>query len=265
MLIIQNALLVGRNEIVPGSIALDHGVICPLPESVGSEDIVIDGGGMYLAPGFIDIHCHGGGGYDFLDGTPEAFRGAARIHAQHGTTTLIPTATSATYEETVALLKVFEGVRADNPLGSDMPGIHLEGPYFAPTQCGAQDPRYVRAPDPSEYNRILAASEHIMRWSAAPELPGSAEFAKACREHGVLPAIGHSDADYYEVTAAIPAGFTHVTHLYSNTSTVHRKNAYRYAGIVECAYLYDNMTVEIIADGVHLPKPLLQMISLVEQ
>ena len=260
MLIIQNALLVGRNEIVPGSIALDHGVICPLPESVGPEDTVIDGGGMYLAPGFIDIHCHGGGGYDFLDGTPEAFRGAARIHAQHGTTTLIPTATSATYEETVALLKVFEGVRADNSLGSDMPGIHLEGPYFAPTQCGAQDPRYVRAPDPAEYNRILAASEHILRWSAAPELPGSAEFAKACRDHGVLPAIGHSDADYDEVTAAIPAGFTHVTHLYSNTSTVHRKNAYRYAGIVECAYLYDNMTVEIIADGVHLPKPLLQMI-----
>lgn len=260
MLIIRNARIIGRHDITPGSIAVDDGKICPLPETVSPSDTVIDAGGRYLSPGFIDIHSHGGGGYDFLDGTPEAFRGAAELHAEYGTTTIIPTATSAAYEETAALLKVFEEVRKDTPIGADMPGIHLEGPYFAPTQCGAQDPRYVRSPDPDEYTRILDASDKIMRWSAAPELPGSAEFAQSCLSHGVLPAIGHSDADYDEVQSALSAGFTHVTHLYSAMSTVHRKNAYRYAGIVESAYLFDEMTVEIIADGVHLPKPLLQMI-----
>ncbi len=225
-----------------------------------AADTIIDAQSLYLCPGLIDIHCHGGGGYDFLDGTMEAFLGAAALHARHGTTTLVPTATSGTIAETSAMLHVFQDARQQNVHGADMPGLHLEGPYFSPLQCGAQDPRYVRPPDPEEYEHILSISDAILRWSAAPELEGAAAFAKACLEHGVLPAIGHSDADYDTVAAAIEAGFTHVTHLYSCMSTVHRKHAYRYAGIVESAYLLDRLTVEIIADGVHLPPPLLQMV-----
>ena len=260
MTIIKNARIIGRSDITNGCIAYENGCIVPLSDTIPTDAEIIDAGGLYLAPGFVDIHSHGGGGHDFLDGTLAAFLGAAELHAKYGTTTIIPTATSASFEETSALLAVFEEARLNNPLGADMPGIHLEGPYFSPKQCGAQDPRYIRSPQPDEYNRILDASEHIMRWSSAPELEGSEEFAKACIAHGVLPAIGHSDADYDEVKAALGFGFTHVTHLYSATSTVHRKNAYRYAGIVECAYLFDEMTVEIIADGVHLPKPLLEMV-----
>lgn len=258
--IIKNARIIRGGRIEENAaVAFENGRITAVPDERNAGDI-IDAHGQYLSAGFIDLHTHGGGGHDFLDGTVEAFLGAAELHAKYGTTTLLPTATSGTYEETCAMFAVFEEAQKENHKGADMPGIHLEGPYFSPAQAGAQDPRYLRTPKPEEYLPILSASDKLLRWSAACELDGAFGFAEACREKGVLCAIGHSDAVYETVCAAIPHGFTHVTHLYSGMSTVHRIQAYRYAGVVEAAYLCDDLTVEIIADGVHLPKPLLQMV-----
>jgi N-acetylglucosamine-6-phosphate deacetylase len=106
----------------------------------------------------------------------------------------------------------------------------------------------------------MAASDDIVRWSLAPELPGALQFAKVLRERNILTAVAHSDAIYEEVLDAYDAGFTLATHLYSGMSTITRRNAFRYAGVVEAAYLIDGMDVEIIADGVHLPKSLLQFV-----
>ena len=139
-------------------------------------------------------------------------------------------------------------------------GLHLEGPYFAYNQRGAQDPKYLRNPEPEEYNKILSESDDIVRWSLAPELPGAFDFGKVLTSKNILTSIAHSDAIYEEVLDAFNAGFTHVTHLYSAMSTVTRRNAFRYAGVLEAAYLIDDMTVEVIADGVHLPKSLLQFV-----
>ncbi len=259
MTIIRNGRVIRGGEISEIDVAFENGKIVPVPAEIGDAE-VIDANGRYVSAGFVDIHTHGGGDRDFLDNTEEAFLTAARLHAQHGTTTLLPTATSGTPEETVGILGVMDRVAETEHDGADMPGIHFEGPYFSPEQCGAQDPEKVRAPDPAEYQKVLSLSNRILRWSAAPELAGSDAFAAALREHGVLPSIGHSNAEYDEVVEAVKAGFTHVTHLYSCCSTVHRRNAYRYAGIVEAAYLLDDVTVEIIADGVHLPPPLLQQV-----
>lgn len=259
MTIIRNARIIRNGSVERGDIAYENGILTALPSSFeGCE--VIDAACAYLCPGFIDLHTHGGGGHDFLDGTVEAFLGAAELHAKHGTTTLLPTATSGTYEETCAMFDVLAEAQAHNERGADMPGLHLEGPYFAPTQAGAQDPRYLKTPRPEEYLPILASGDKLLRWSAACELDGALDFADACRAHGVLCAIGHSDAEYETVEEAIAHGFTHLTHLYSCMSTVHRVNAYRVCGIVEAAYLRDDLTVEIIADGCHLPRELLQMI-----
>jgi N-acetylglucosamine-6-phosphate deacetylase len=147
-----------------------------------------------------------------------------------------------------------------NHKGAQFIGLHIEGPYFAMSQRGAQDPRYIRPPVVDEYTEILAHSNNIKRWSAAPELKGALEFADYMRSKNVMVAIAHTDAIYEEVLAAYPHGFTHATHFYSAMSGVSRRNAFRYAGVIESAYLIDDMTVEIIADGVHLPPPLLKLV-----
>lgn len=233
---------------------------------IGTKNITIenakeiDAGGKYVSPGFIDMHVHGGGGHDFMDNTLEAFLTIANTHAKYGTTALMPTTLSCEKQDLLTTLAIYEKANAINTGGADFVGIHIEGPYFAMSQKGAQDPRYIRNPDPAEYQEILAASKHIKRWSAAPELPGTIEFGQFLQKNNVLAAIAHTDAIYEEVVEAFEIGFTHATHFYSCMSGVSRRNAFRYAGAIEAAYLLNDMTVEIIVDGVHLPAPLLKLI-----
>ena len=223
-------------------------------------DKVIDARQNYVSPGFIDMHIHGGGGHDFMDGTIEAFLGVAETHAKYGTTAMVPTTLTSTNEELMTTFTVYRKAKEMNINGSQFIGLHLEGPYFSPKQCGAQDPSFLKKPQAEEYNAILEASKDIIRWSVAPELEGALALGQTLQQHHILPSIAHTDAIYEEVEKAFTAGYTHVTHLYSAMSSVTRKNAFRYAGVVEAAYLIEDMTVEIIADGIHLPKPLLQFV-----
>lgn len=249
----ENLVIVCENGIIKDIVNLEEIIL-------GDEDVVIDAKDQYISSGFIDIHTHGGGGHDFMDGTVEAYLGAAEMHAKHGTTALLPTTLTSTTEELMETFAIYKEAKKKNKKGARFLGLHLEGPYFAYNQRGAQDPKYLRNPEPEEYNKILAATDDIVRWSLAPELPGAIEFGKLLTKKNILPAIAHSDAIYEEVVPAFNAGFTLATHLYSGMSSVTRRNAYRYAGVVEAAYLLDGMDVEIIADGVHLPKSLLQFV-----
>jgi len=225
-----------------------------------ADVIEIDANGKYVSPGFIDIHIHGGGGHDFMDNTVESFLEIANTHARYGTTAMLPTTLTSSKEDLLETLRIYELADKKNTQGSQFIGMHLEGPYFAPAQCGAQDPRYIRNPNPDEYKEILSASNSIKRWSAAPELPGAIEFGKYITTKGILAAIAHTDAIYEEAAIAFENGYTLATHLYSGMSGVTRRNAYRYAGVIEAAYLIDGMDVEIIADGIHLPAPLLKLV-----
>ena len=261
MLKISGGKVILRDRVAENmNVYVENGLIAAVTEECLPFDEEIKAEGRYVSPGFVELHTHGGGDSDFLDGTPEAFLTASELHASHGVTTLIPTATSGELSDTLALNAAYEEAVKRNTHGADMPGLHLEGPYFAYGQRGAQDPRHLRNPEPEEYNRILDACPHVLRWSVAPELPGALGLAEELKKRGILAAVGHSDAEWPEMEAAWNAGYTHITHLYSGMSTVHRKNAYRYIGVVEAAYLIDDMTVEIIADGCHLPAELLKMI-----
>jgi len=249
--IINGKIITPYRVLTDGVVCIENGKICEVSEkNVDFPDAeIIDAGGHSVSPGFIDLHTHGAGNSDFMDGSVEAFLKIAETHARYGTTGLYPTTLASTNEELYKTFEIYRQAKALNTQGAALLGFHLEGPYFAMSQKGAQDAKYVRNPHPDEYRKILASTGDIARWSAAPELEGSKAFAETLMSRGILPAIAHSDAIYEEVLAAFDWGFTHVTHLYSATSGVCRRNLYRYAGVIEAAYLIDGMTVEIIADG----------------
>jgi len=260
--IINGRIITPGKIINGGSMLVKDGVIAEISE--GNIDVpdatVIDATGKYVSSGFIDLHIHGGGGHDFMDNTVEAFLEIARTHAKYGTTAMSPTTLSSSKEDLLETLRIYNLADKQNTGGAQFIGMHLEGPYFALNQCGAQDPRYIRNPDPEEYKEILASTKSIKRWSAAPELNGAIEFGKYIIDKGILAAIAHTDAVYEDALEAFENGYTLATHLYSGMLGVTRRNAYRYAGVVEAAFLIEGMDVEIIADGIHLPPPLLKLV-----
>ena len=245
-----------------GSVLLTDGIITEVSKgNIDAPDaVLINANGNYISPGFIDLHVHGGGGHDFMDNTIEAFLRIAETHARYGTTAMLPTTLSSSRARLLETLKTYNEAERINQAGSQFIGMHLEGPYFALNQAGAQDPRYIRNPDPTEYHEILAAYPCIKRWSAAPELPGAIEFGNYVTSQGVLAAMAHTDAVYEEALAGFENGYKLVTHLYSGMSGVTRRHAIRYAGVIEAAYLINDLDVEIIADGIHLPPPLLKLV-----
>jgi N-acetylglucosamine-6-phosphate deacetylase len=249
--IIRNGSVLVRDGIITG--VSDHDLEMP-------GAMMLDAGGRYISPGFIDIHVHGGGGYDFMDNTVEAFLEIAKTHARYGTTALFPTTLTGSAEDIVRTLKTYDEAYPLNESGSEFMGVHLEGPYFAMNQRGAQDPKWIRDPDPKEYEYIISQSGSIKRWSAAPELKGAIPFARYLRSKGILVSLAHTDAIYEEVLEGFENGYTLATHLYSAMSGVTRRNAFRFAGAIESAFIIDDMDVEIIADGIHLPAPLLKLI-----
>ena len=260
---IINGTIVTGGETFAGDIVLRDGVIdyvgpdCP---AVPEDSEVIDAKGCYVAPGFIDMHTHGAGGADFMDGTVEAYITAARMHAIHGTTLLYPTTLTSTNELLYGSFETYVKASDLNKDGAQFGGMHLEGPYFSPLYAGAQDPRYLRNPRPEEYLEILDRCPALARWSFAPELEGSEEFASELRKRGIVASIGHTNATFGECDAAYKAGANLMTHFYSCMSTVSRRNAFRYAGTIEYGYIQDGMDIEIIADGIHVPQDLLHLL-----
>ena len=223
----------------------------------------VEGENRYLAPGFIDLHVHGGGGSDFMDGTAEAFTTAVRAHMQHGTTAIAPTTLTASLDELCGVFDVFRQVKA-SPEAAELPellGIHMEGPYVAPSQAGAQDPQYIRCPEDGSYKLLAEAAQGaILIWTVAPELPGAAKICEDLRKTGIRFSLGHTEAQYKHVKEAVDSGYTMATHLFSSMSTITRENGFRRLGVIESSLLMDEIDVEVIADGMHLPPELLQLI-----
>ncbi len=234
------------------------------------DDAVLDLCGDRLVPGFIDMHVHGGGGADFMDGSEGAIRTVRRTHARFGTTTLCPTTLTAPDDEISGFLAAVRSLmRVDDrdPSGGDgarIGGVHIEGPWIAPSQAGAQDPAYLRPPTVAHLERLLGSCEGVSTVTIAPELDGACECAAWLAARGALPSMGHSDATLAQVRDGVACGFRHMTHFYSAMSTVKRDRGYRIPGMVEAGYLFDEVTVETIADGRHLPHELLRLVHKVK-
>ena len=223
---------------------------------VGAE--LVDAQGCYVVPGGIEMHVHGGGGRDFMEGSEDAFRTAVKTHMQHGTTSIFPTLSSSTIPMIRAAAATTEKLMAE-PL-SPVLGLHLEGHYFNMKMAGGQIPENIKNPDPAEYVPLLEETHCIRRWDAAPELPGAIEFGKYITAKGVMAAVGHTQAEYEDIVAAHEAGYRHATHFYNAMPGFHKRKGYKYEGTVESIYLIDDMTVEVVADGIHVPPTILNLV-----
>lgn len=213
---------------------------------------------MYISAGFIDLHCHGGGGAEFIDGTKEAVKTALDVHKKGGTAIIYPTLSATDTNTVCKALDIFEKYRSD---GIKIGGIHLEGPYFNAEMCGAQDTSFIRLPDKKEYTFLLERyGGLIKRWSYAPEKDTGCDFVKYITSNNVRASAGHSAATYTDMISAVQNGLNCVTHLYSCTSTVTRESGFRKLGIIETVFLLDDLYAEAIGDGAHLPPELLKMI-----
>ncbi len=258
---IHNGKIITPEKIIDnGCIILSDGKIVGIEQGNHEIDACVeyDAKGNYIAPGFIDIHTHGAGGSDFMDCTVEDCLTIAKTHMKHGTTLLYPTTLASDNKELFDFLDVYDKVKNQQE-GASFGGLHLEGPYFAYAFRGAQDPKYLRDPLPVEYMKILERSKDIVRWSIAPELPGALSFGDVLTERSILPSIAHTDAVYEDIVEAVKHGFTHITHFYSCMNGITRRNAFRYAGCIEAGYLLDEITIELITDGIHVTAPLMKL------
>jgi len=248
--LIKNANAVFENEIKKTDILIKDGIIdnTDFTGELPADCKVIDACGNFASPGFIDIHVHGGGGYDFMDCTEEALKAISEVHLKNGTTTLLPTAVSSEFENVVNLIKVYKKSLSKCP---NFYGIHLEGPFISKKQKGAHKEHLLHSPTDSEIEFLTSESKALKRITAAPELDGMEELAKRMVPLGIQMSLGHSDATSDEALRAFDWGFSHITHLYSATPSVRKINEVVKAGVIEAAYLDDRVSVELIADGRH--------------
>lgn len=261
---LENVTLVTPARLFPGStIDVENDKILAVYTSNPApiaDATVIDCKGNYAMPGFVDIHLHGGGDVDFCTGTPEEIKAGCEAHAQYGTTTIVPTTVTASFEN---ILSAIKNMRKAAEIITDctVAGCHLEGPFFSPKQAGAQDPATLVDPNVDWLEAFCQAWPGGIRiMGAAPELNGGLEFGKELKKRGIVATIAHSDANYNTCAEALKNGYSDITHIYSGCSIVHRENAFRIGGVVEAGLVEDDFTVQVIADGCHLPPELLRLI-----
>lgn len=256
-----NAVLVLPDRLLENGWLLESGgKICRYGTGEAPQaDEIIDCDGKYLSPGFIDVHCHGGGGGSFGKYELEEHVKAMKAHLAHGTTAMTPTGGTDKVEE----MKKLAQIKAQIDAMEDVPhhlGYFMETPFTQPHPDMKMGDAKAPVLTPELYGDLLKEAKGVVnRWMAAPELEGGMEFGRALREAGITGCMGHSDATFAQVEEAMRNGYSCVVHLYSVMSTVTRDKGFRRGGLVEAGLLLDDLDVEIICDGCHLPPELIRL------
>jgi N-acetylglucosamine-6-phosphate deacetylase len=249
-------------EVIPGgAVVISDGLIVDVLRGNGVPrgTSVTDAGDGYVMPGLVDIHNHGGLGFEYMDATEEAFRVISRYLAAHGVTTALAATDSAPLDAIVACLEVFRQYRSAPAPGCRLVGVHLEGPYLSVANRGAQPEAWLRTPRDG-YEFVLQHADVIRVATVSPELDGMTDMIRAMRKAGIVVSGGHDDAIDAEIMLAIDAGMTHTTHVYCAMSSLPKRAAVRHAGLCEVAMTDDRLTTEMIADNRHIPPILAKMI-----
>jgi N-acetylglucosamine-6-phosphate deacetylase len=260
------ALVKGR-VITPETVITGHAVVVAgstivgiVPEaSLDAEMARVDVGGRFVAPGLVDIHTHGAGGHTFNEPDPAAFAAIAETQLRSGVTALLATVATAPFETLLHCLDTARVAMSAPRTGAHILGVHLEGPYFNPAQCGAQDPRYMRSPDDGSADLLMEHHDVLRMVSLAPEVPGAIALIRRLAARGIIPAAGHSDARDTQLWPAMAAGLRHIIHLWSGQSSTIREGPWRRPGLLEASLIAEGITAEIIADNRHLPATLMRL------
>ncbi len=258
-MIFTNARLIFPDGIRDGlEVVAEEGKITAIREQTRArgEDIV-DLGGNYLAPGFVDLHMHGALGHDTMEASAEAFRAICDFHASGGTTSLLLTTATAPMDNLVDVLNAVRNCRSSI---DGIAGVHVEGPFISKAKCGAQRAEFIQDPSPVAVRRLLEHGDVIKRVTIAPELPGALEAIEQFREHGISVSGGHSDAWDEEARAAFDRGMRSVTHTFNCMSSARRRRFYRVAGLLEFALSEPQISCELIADEHHVSATLMKML-----
>ncbi len=250
-------------EIRDSAIVIDGGkieAIGPASEVAIPEDAErLDAAGCFVTPGFVDIHCHGAMGSDFMDGSLEDFAIICDYHLRGGVTSMLATTASADHARILQALALVREAQKEPVSPCEVLGAHIEGPYFAQEMRGCHLPEFVRDPEPDEWNEILEYADAIGSMTIAPEIPGALECIRGFAEHGIVLSAGHTVATADEIAAGIDAGVRHSTHMYCAMSTTTKDGPNKVPGTVEAILAMDGITTEVIADAVHLNNTLLTL------
>lgn len=264
--LIKNCHLISPDidiDIPLANIEITDGFISGISEHGNDEhkyDQVVDVKGRIAAPGFIDIHCHGRSGFDFCDGTLEAFRTIGRGKLEDGVTSLLATTLSVGKNDLRKTFTTASEYSRTNNDGADLLGIHLEGPFFNPECAGAQNPKHLLLPDISLIDELNAICP-IRIVSFSSELKGGIKFTAELAKRGIMPSGAHSAADYECFMKARSAGMKHLTHFCNVMTPLHHLRF----GMVGGGLLHDDIFVEMICDGVHLCDEMIKLISLLKK
>lgn len=260
-----NATLILADRIVPNAslIAVD-GRIAALGEGIVATGKIVDLQGKYLTPGFVELHVHGGDGADFMDGTAEAFRTVCRCHTRHGTTSLTPTSTVATFADYLRFLQLCDELYEADTGGARILGGHLYGPYFHPAAKGCHPDAEFLQPNAERDETLLKfGGRGAVTLTIAPETPGTEPLVREAVDRGLLVTAGHSYCTFEQVEAAIGWGVRHVDHLFcamSDRAKLRPSQSFPMrGGLMEATLYFDELTTEVIADGIHLSPELLKL------
>lgn len=250
---IANVQIVSPTGVDVGTLLVEDGRIAGVrtgAAAIPPDDYqIVDGGGRYCAPGLIDIHVHGGGGFDLMTDDLEQVRGYARWVATRGVTSFLVSTCGRDHAEIVRRLRAIAPAVGGGAGAARVLGFHLEGPYINPVRKGAFPPPWLRAPSADEYRELVEASGGTVRQvTLAPELPGADELIRAVVASGATAAIGHTDATYDEAMRAIALGASHVTHCFNAM----RPFGHRDPGVLGAVMTSDALTAELIGDGAHV-------------
>lgn len=254
-MLIKNCNIIFLDRIEKGSVLVENGKIKEINPKNVQDSEVIDAEGMYLSPGFIDVHIHGAGGHDTMDGTYEAINEIAKTICKFGTTSFTPTTMTVAVEDIRKSMGVIKEAKINGTDGANVLGAHLEGPFISPSAIGAQNPNFLEAPSIDTYNKMVGDCEDaVVSITIAPEVEGAKELIKYLSDKGVVCSIGHTKATYEEAIDGIKCGCSHSTHLYNAMTPF----THRAPGVVGATFDSD-ITTETISDGIHIAYPALRV------